>query len=191
MEMHYLYTIFLKVATALLALSFLSLIGCDTKSQDQETLRIAGGVPFFYYQDLAKAADWYEHELGFRKVADEGWVVIIEITPTSFIGLVNASDGTLRPMEAKGALLSIETPDLEAWYEQLAAKPGSNITQDIEIGAKGVIDEFRLEDPGGYVVEFFRWRDRPCSHAGKGHDIKTISGKTACPTTQGHTHSDS
>lgn len=173
----------------LFALSFLTLAGCDTKSQDGSGLRIAGGVTFFYYQDLAKAADWYEHKLGFRRVADEGWVVIIEITPTSFIGLVNATDGTLRPIAEKGALLSIETPDLEGWYERLTATPGSNITQDIEIGAQGKIDEFRLEDPGGYTVEFFRWRDRPCSHAGQGKGIKTLSGSAACPTiTHGHVH---
>lgn len=151
-------------------------------------LRIAGGVPFFYYQDLAAAANWYEHELGLRRVADEGWVVIIEITPTSFIGLVNASDGTLRPIEEKGALLSIETPDLEAWYARLKESPNSNITQGIKIGAKGKIEEFRLEDPGGYAVEFFRWRDRLCSHVGKGKSIKPLTGSNACPTTQGHKH---
>ena len=173
-------------ALALVTLPCLALSGCATKSQNTSELRISGGVPFFYYQDLAVAADWYEHTLGLRKVADEGWVAIIEITPTSFIGLVNATDGTLRPAAEKGAVLSIETPDLEAWHEKLTATPGSNITQNIEIGAKGKIEEFRMQDPGGYVVEFFRWLDRPCSHAGEGK--KVISGSNACPTTQGHIH---
>ena len=175
-------------ALVLVTLSILALSGCDAKAQDTSTLRISAGVPFFYYQDLTVAADWYEHTLGLRKVADEGWVAIIEITPTSFIGLVNATDGTLRPTAEKNVLLSIETPDLEAWHEKLTATPGSNITQNIEIGAKGKIEEFRMQDPGGYVVEFFRWRDRPCTHAGEGKDINVISGKDACPTTEGHIH---
>lgn len=150
--------------------------------------RIAGSVPFFYYQDLKVAAEWYEHQIGLRKVTDEGWVIIFEVTPTAFIGLVNATDGTLRPAAEKGVLLSLETPDLEAWYKRFKRIEGSNIIQDIEIGAQGLIEEFRLRDPGGYVVEFFRWRDRPCSHAGKGEMIKTLSKRGACPTTKGHVH---
>lgn len=183
------YAFFTRAMLALAALLFLALSGCDTKSQDESSaLRIGGGVPFFYYHDLSAAVDWYEHKLGLRKVANEGWVAIMEITPTSFIGLVNATGGTLQPAMKKGALLSIETPDLEAWYARLAATAGSNITQGIEIGAKGKIEEFRMQDPGGYVVEFFRWRDRPCSHAGKGKGIKPFSGSDACPTTHNHVH---
>ena len=153
--------------------------------------RISGNVPFFYYQDIIAAANWYENKIGLRKVADEGWVIIFEVTPTSFVGLVNATEGTLRPAAEKGVLLSLETPDLEVWYERLKAIEGSNITQDIEIGAKGLIEEFRTEDPGGYVVEFFRWRDRPCSHAGKGKMIKELSGRGACPGNKKHTHRQS
>lgn len=119
---------------------------------------IAGGVPFFYYQDLATAADWYENKLGLKKYADEGWVVIFELTPSSYLGLVNATGGSLRPIEEKGALLSIETEELEAWYERLKDVEGINMIHGIEVGAKGLIEEFRMSDPGGYVVEFFRWR---------------------------------
>lgn len=145
-------------------------------------------MPFFYYHDLPAASDWYEHKIGLRKVADEGWVIIFEVTPTAFIGLVNATGGTLRPAAEKGVLLSLETPDLEVWYARLKATEGSNVTQDIEIGAKGLIEEFRLQDPGGYVVEFFRWIDRPCSHAGKGMGVKVLSGDSVCPTTKDHVH---
>jgi|GEM_PF-196449 len=119
---------------------------------------IAGGVPFFYYHDLAKAADWYEHKLGLKKYADEGWVVIFELTPSSYIGLVDATGGSLRPIEDKGALLSIETEDLEAWYERLRNINGINMIHGIETGGHGLIEEFRMTDPGGYIVEFFRWR---------------------------------
>lgn len=119
---------------------------------------IAGGVPFFYYDDLAEASDWYQNKLGLKKYADEGWVVIFELTPSSYIGLVNATGGSLRPIEEKGALLSIETEELEAWYARLKDVDGINMIHGIEIGAQGLIEEFRMSDPGGYVVEFFRWR---------------------------------
>ncbi len=119
---------------------------------------IAAGVPFFYYSDLDEAADWYEKKLGLTKVTGEDWVVIFELTDTSYLGLVNATGGSLQPTENKGALLSIETAELEAWYEKLKDVHGINIIHGIEEGADGMIDEFRMTDPGGYVIEFFRWR---------------------------------
>lgn len=119
---------------------------------------ITGGMPFFYYKDLQAAADWYENQLGLKRVADKDWVVIFELTPSSFIGLVNASDGSLIPTEDKGALLSILAEDLEGWWDYLKDKPEIDMIHGIEEGAAGMIDEFRMNDPEGYVIEFFRWK---------------------------------
>ncbi len=47
---------------------------------------------------------------------------------------------------------------LESWYEKLSAIEGTNITQGIVENDNGLIEEFRLVDPGGYIIEFFRWR---------------------------------
>jgi catechol 2,3-dioxygenase-like lactoylglutathione lyase family enzyme len=121
-------------------------------------LSIANTVPFFYYTNLDEAVDWYENKLGFKKVTQEDFVVIFEITKTSQLGLVNATGGTLQPTDKKGVLLSIETAELESWYERLNAVEGINITQGIVKNDNGLIEEFRLVDPGGYIIEFFRWR---------------------------------
>ena len=120
---------------------------------------IAGGVPFFYYMDLQTAADWYKSKLGLKPLTEEDWVVIFELTPTSFLGLVDASSGTLRPTANKGALLSIETAELEAWWEKLKDVEGIDMIHGIEDGAGGMIEEFRINDPEGYIIEFFRWRN--------------------------------
>jgi catechol 2,3-dioxygenase-like lactoylglutathione lyase family enzyme len=118
---------------------------------------IASGVPFFYYHDLQGAADWYENKLGLKIVTNESWVVIFELTPSSHLGLVSASGGSLKPTKNKGALLSIETADLEGWWDKLKDTEGINMIHGIESGAKGMIEEFRMYDPEGYIVEFFRW----------------------------------
>ena len=125
---------------------------------DNSNPSIAGGVPFFYYDDLAAAADWYENKLGLKKVTNEEWVVIFELTDNAYIGLVNATGGSLKPTENKGVVLSIETAELEAWYEKLKDVEGINMIHGIEVGADGMIEEFRMHDPGGYIIEFFRWR---------------------------------
>lgn len=122
---------------------------------------ITAGVPFFYYQNLQDAADWYENKLGLKKIVNKDWVIIFELNKSSQIGLVNASGGSLSPTENKGVLLSIETEELEAWYDRLQSVEGINMIHGIEVGAKGMIDEFRMRDPGGYIIEFFRWRLDP------------------------------
>ncbi len=127
-------------------------------ASDNTNPSIAGGVPFFYYNDLNAAANGYENKIGLKKVTEEEWVVIFELTDTSYLGLVNASGGSLKPTGGKGAVLSIETAELEAWYEKLKAVDGINMIHGIEEGADGMIDEFRMTDPGGYIIEFFRWR---------------------------------
>ena len=127
-------------------------------ASDNSNPSIAGGVPFFYYNDLNAAANWYENKLRLKKVTDEEWVVIFELTDTSYLGLVNASGGSLKTTDAKGVLLSIETAELENWYEKVKNVEGINMIHGIEEGAGGMIDEFRMVDPGGYIIEFFRWR---------------------------------
>lgn len=122
---------------------------------------IRAGVPFFYYQDLQTAANWYEDKLGLRKVVSRDWVVIFELNAYSQIGLVNATGGSLAPADEKGVLLSIEVDNLEGWYEYLSTKDGIDMIHGIEVGAQGMIEEFRMTDPGGYVIEFFRWKLQP------------------------------
>lgn len=130
-----------------------------TYAADNTNPSIAGGVPFFYYMDLQAATDWYKSKLGLKPLTEEDWVVIFELTPTSFVGLVNASGGSLRPTANKGAMLSIETAELEAWWEKLRHVEGIDMIHGIEDGAGGMIEEFRMNDPEGYIIEFFRWRD--------------------------------
>ena len=138
-----------------LILSVMLLVQANASEQTNPS--IAGGVPFFYYNNLDEAAEWYKNKLGLKPVTEEDWVVIFELTDTSFVGLVNASGGSLRPAADKGALLSIETAELEAWYEKLKDVDGINMIHGIEDGASGMIEEFRMTDPGGYIIEFFRW----------------------------------
>lgn len=152
---------FAPLHTLMAAFIALSVLLPPLASVAEELPPITAGVPFFYYADLPTAADWYEHKLGLKKVANKDWVVIFALNDHSQIGLVNASGGSLVPTENKGALLSIETQALEQWYERLSGVDGINMIHGIESGAGGMIEEFRMRDPGGYIVEFFRWNLSP------------------------------
>ena len=54
-------------------------------ASDNSNPSIAAGVPFFYYNDLNAAANWYENKIGLKKVTEEEWVVIFELTDTSYM----------------------------------------------------------------------------------------------------------
>lgn len=135
------------------------LVSITAIAADEGHPSIAGGVPFFYYDDFTAAVDWYKNVLGLEPLTDEDWVAILELTPGSYIGLVNATGGTLNPTDDKGALISIDTAELEAWWDKVKDVEGIEIKNGIITGGDGMIDQFSLYDPGGYIVEFFRWKD--------------------------------
>ncbi|MEJ8566200.1 VOC family protein [Elongatibacter sediminis] len=149
---------YVSVKSVSILLSLLLLLFVQSASAaDDSAPEITAGVPFFYYTDLPEAVDWYKNKLGLEALVEDDWVVIIRITDSSYLGLVNASGGSLVPTDNKGALLSIETPELEGWWDRLKDVEGINMIHGIEVGGGGMIEEFRMTDPGGYIVEFYRW----------------------------------
>lgn len=120
---------------------------------------VTRSLPFFYYNDLPAAADWYRNKLGLKPLTEEDWVVIFELNESSCIGLVKAGSGLLKPTGDKGAIFSIDTPELEAWWDRLKDMEGINIKNGIRAGADGMIESFSVYDPEGYIVEFFRWKE--------------------------------
>ncbi|MDA5194552.1 VOC family protein [Govanella unica] len=125
--------------------------------------RFHGAVLFYYYEDLPASVSWYERHLGLTKRFDEGWVVIFELTPGNYIGLVDAREGFLQslPVQGKSSLIALETQDLDDWYARLRDQDDVRLVQPLGIGSKGLTERFLIADPGGYVIEFFRWCRAP------------------------------
>lgn len=124
------------------------------KSADA-TPATTGMMTFFYYDNHAEAVEFYTNKLGFKVILDDGWIVIVEIAPGSRVALADPSEGFLKPVKDKGALIAIETEELEAWYEKLQKIEGIEFIFGWEEG--DYVQQFRIYDPGGYVVEFVRW----------------------------------
>jgi catechol 2,3-dioxygenase-like lactoylglutathione lyase family enzyme len=122
---------------------------------------ISAGVSFFYYEDLPSAVRWYRDVLGLTAVMEDDWVAIFSLVPGAYLGLVNATDGSQKPLDGdnKGALVALETSDLESWYRTMQAQGDIDVIHGIRVASKGLTEMFQIRDPGGYIVEFFRWRD--------------------------------
>jgi extradiol dioxygenase family protein len=121
-------------------------------------LPVASQVTFFYYKDLAAPERFYGETLGFSKTFDKGWVKFFQLTPHSYVGLVDETRGHHKALDQKSVMLSMETPNLEDWYER-AKKRGAPFQNhpDFAAAAEKMVTGFMLSDPGGYTVEFFRF----------------------------------
>lgn len=120
---------------------------------------IAGAITFFYFDDLATAVCWYRDVLGLEPYFVRDWLALLTISPGHSLGLVDAENGSQRPVPGpnKGAILSIETRDLDEWHARLKSAGVAVIDEELRPGCEGRTMEFRVRDPGGYFVEFFRW----------------------------------
>ena len=143
---------------ALLACLMMSPATVFSRDEHTETLPATHGMmTFLYYENHAEAVDFYRNTLGFREILDDGWIVIVEAAPGSRIALANSTEGALKPVKDKGALIAVETEELEDWFERLKAK-GLEFISGWEEG--DYVQQFRVYDPGGYIVEFVRWHPR-------------------------------
>ena len=117
------------------------------------TLPVQANIVFTYYEDLAKAADFYVNVLGLALVVDQGWAKIYQVTPSSFVGAVDGERGAHKPSKDKPVNISFLTGQVDEWYEHLQAK-GVTIHRPLntreDIGIRG----FMAVGPEGYILEF-------------------------------------
>ena len=78
-----------------------------------ENLTIKATHLFLYYKDLAGAQNFYEQILGFKRVLDYGFATIHQISPTTYIGLVDEARGMHKATEPKTVTLSTITEEID------------------------------------------------------------------------------
>jgi catechol 2,3-dioxygenase-like lactoylglutathione lyase family enzyme len=122
---------------------------------------VKGAVTFFYYDDVEGAAGFYERIIGLRNLMANEWCSLFELRPGAVLGLVNATAGSQAPIDGpnKGAIISLEVDDLDACLARMKALGAVPQAVALEPGCAGRTWEFKVRDPGGYIVEFFRWID--------------------------------
>ena len=120
---------------------------------------ISGVVTMFYYEDLPAAAAFYEDRIGFERVMAFDGIVMLKLAEQSFLALVGAGYGSQQPIAGhnKGAILSIQTRQLESWHARLFALDVEGTGVGVQVGGGGRTLEFKIQDPEGYTIEFFEW----------------------------------
>ncbi len=73
---------------------FMAILGEAPRVNTQiKDLNFYGSITWTYHQDLLRMQTFYEEELGYTMVADQGWTKIFQTSPTGFIGLVDERRG--------------------------------------------------------------------------------------------------
>jgi predicted enzyme related to lactoylglutathione lyase len=116
-------------------------------------------ITFFYYDDLPRAAAFYREVVGLKLVMVHEWCAICELAGGARLGLIDGLSGSQRPIPSanKGAILSLQVDDLEACLERCVARGLIPADEELAPGCGGLTREFKICDPGGYTIEFFRW----------------------------------
>jgi predicted enzyme related to lactoylglutathione lyase len=151
-------------AAAVLALTWISATRSSsssppTLSSPSDHPAISGQVTFLYFDDFEGAAKFYGQTLGLQSTLDLDWVKIYQLSPTSSVGLVNATQGTHRPSDSKPVMVSLVVEDVDGWYEFLKGR-GVDIPSPPKDSARSGVRSFGFKDPEGYTLEVFAWLDK-------------------------------
>lgn len=123
---------------------------------------VTGQMTFLYYNDLPRAAAFYEKLLGTPPEDTPQWVRLFKLTDTATLGLVNAQDGALRPSDNKPVMVTIVVDGVaavDAWYARVRGQ-GIAITDErktTRLDDKRSIHAFIFKDAEGYAIEILTW----------------------------------
>jgi predicted enzyme related to lactoylglutathione lyase len=122
--------------------------------------RFQAGITWLYYRDLPAAMRFYERVMGLTLTVDQGWAKVYQVSPTSFVGLVDETRGMHRASETKPVALAFVTDRVDDWHRWLVSQ-GVKVRGESKDSANLPIRGFVAIDPEGYTLEFETFRDDP------------------------------
>ena len=123
-------------------------------------LNLQANLVFFYYKDIPAAQEFYENVLGLELVVEQEFTKIYQVSPTSFVGLVDEKRGLHRASESKAVTLSFITEQIDEWYQYLLRK-GVKMHRPLHDATAHPTRGFVACDPEGYFLEFERFLEHP------------------------------
>ena len=123
-------------------------------------MEIDGTITFFYYDDLASAARFYEDVMGFEMVIDIPLAKVFRVHSGSHVGLVDGHSGYLGFMDDKPVMLSWFSEDIDGWYRRLL-ESGVEVEQPPTKQSYLEMKTMLFRDPEGYLLEILQWLKKP------------------------------
>ena len=124
-------------------------------------LGVKATVTWLYYQELARAAHFWQSAFGVDEIIDQGFARVLHTSPSGVIGPVQAGDGLHAYTEEKGVTVSLFTDAIDDWFAYLQRQPSFDLQNEAVILEMERVRDFLGFDPGGYFIEFDEFIDHP------------------------------
>ena len=121
---------------------------------------LEGSITFFYYDDLAKADNFYSEIMGFETVVDVEFAKVYKISEGAHVGIVDGNVGSMKPTKDKPVMLSVLVEDADAWHKYLTEK-GVDVMGPPRKPEYLEMKVFLLKDTEGYILEILEWIKKP------------------------------
>ncbi len=112
-------------------------------------------ITFLYTRDLEATARFYEAVLGLPLARDQGDCRIYRVCPGAYVGFCRRDEAPQRP---SGIILTLVTPEVDAWYERLRQQGVVFEKPPTHNPRYGIYHCF-LRDPNGYLIELQRFEE--------------------------------
>lgn len=124
-------------------------------------LGIRATVQWLYYTDLPAMQNFYQQLLGVSMICDQGWAKIYQVSPSSFIGLVDGAKGLHKVSDSARVTVSFFTHNVESWFAKAKNTAGLALrTPEITHEGK-MVSLFVAYDPDGYFLEWDQFANIP------------------------------
>ena len=121
---------------------------------------VEGTITFFYYDDLARAEEFYGDLMGFEKVIDVGFAKVFKVSGDAHFGIVDGNRGSMRPTKDKPVMFTVIVDDIGAWYSRLK-NVGVKIDQPPKEASYLKMKTLLFKDPEGYIIEVLEFLLKP------------------------------
>lgn len=128
-------------------------------------LGVKATATWLYYQDLERAARFWQAVMGCPQVANQGFAKLFLTSPSGLIGPVRAGEGLHPYTEQKGVTISLFTDTVDEWFVYLQDQPDFVLQNDAVILELDRVRDFLGLDPEGYFIEFDAFIEHPANAA--------------------------
>ncbi len=116
-------------------------------------LDLTSNITFLYFNDLAKAKEFFSETLGLPVAYDPGWACVYRLRDKSFLGAVDNASGSIQVDSTSSVLVSLTVSNLHEVHAALQGAKGVDGLSPIKQVKDMALESFFFTGPEGYHFE--------------------------------------
>lgn len=114
---------------------------------------LTSNITFLYFNDLAKAKEFFSETLGLPVAYDPGWACVYRLRDKSFVGAVDNASGSIQVDSTSSVLVSLTVSNLHEVHAALQGAKGVDGLSPIKQVKDMALESFFFTGPEGYHFE--------------------------------------